>query len=123
MKYNSTKQIFGVAALMVFITSVYAAPEITSFLELKNPLTVKAGSLAILMVLFWLFEILPIFVTALFPLVLAKPLGLLEATDLASAYGNKNVFLFLGGFILSLGLEKWDVHKQIAEGIIRLVGK
>lgn len=123
MKFTSSKQLFAIAALMVFIASVYAASDISFFFKIDNPLAVKAASLAILMVLFWLFEILPIYVTALFPLVLAKPLGLLDSTDLASAYGNKNVFLFFGGFVLSLGLEKWDVHKQIAEGIIRLVGK
>ncbi|MCO4813456.1 MAG: SLC13/DASS family transporter [Flavobacteriales bacterium] len=79
-------------------------------------------AIAGLMVLFWLFEVLPIYVTAMFPLVMTVPLGVLESSDLSAAYGHKYIYLFLGGFILSLALEKWDVHKQIAEAIIRLVG-
>ncbi|MFN5844973.1 MAG: SLC13 family permease, partial [Flavobacteriia bacterium] len=43
--------------------------------------------------------------------------------ELAANYGDSNVFLFFGGFILALGLEKWNVHEQIARGIINLVGK
>ncbi len=83
----------------------------------------NAVALGGLMIFFWIFELIPIYVTALFPLVLAIPLGLLKTDDLASAYGNSNVYLFFGGFILALGLEKWDVHQQVARGIISVVGK
>lgn len=82
----------------------------------------NAVALAVLMISFWLFEIIPIYVTALFPFVLGIPLGILEPSDLTAAYGHKYVYLFFGGFVLSLGLEKWDVHKQIAYRIIQLVG-
>lgn len=75
------------------------------------------------MVFLWVFEVIPIYVTALFPLVLGIPLGILDQTDLAKAYGNSNVYLFLGGFILALALEKWNVHEQIARGIIKVVGR
>jgi sodium-dependent dicarboxylate transporter 2/3/5 len=83
----------------------------------------NAIALGGLMVYFWVFEAIPIYVTALFPMVLAIPLGLLKPADLAAAYGNSNVYLFFGGFILALGLEKWDVHTQIAQRIISIVGK
>jgi len=75
-----------------------------------------------LMVLFWLFEIIPIYVTALFPFVFGIPLGVLDAVDLTSAYGHKYIYLFFGGFVLSLALEKWNVHTQIAERIIEVTG-
>lgn len=75
-----------------------------------------------LMVFFWLFELLPIYVTALFPFVLGIPLGVLDSADLTSAYGHKYIYLFFGGFVLSVALEKWNVHKQIAEGILNTVG-
>lgn len=75
-----------------------------------------------LMVIFWLFELLPIYVTALFPFVLGIPLGVLTADDLTDSYGHKYIYLFFGGFVLSLALEKWNVHKQIAELIIHTVG-
>lgn len=84
----------------------------------------KWNSIALggLMVLFWLFEVVPIYVTALMPFVFGIPLGVLDAQDLTNAYGHKYIYLFFGGFVLSLALEKWGVHKQIAERIINIVG-
>lgn len=82
----------------------------------------NAIALGGLMIFFWIFEIISIYVTALFPLIIAIPLGLLETKDLASAYGNGNVYLFFGGFVLALGLEKWKVHEQIARRIVSIVG-
>ena len=74
------------------------------------------------MVFFWLFEALPIYVTALLPFIFGVPLGIIDKAGLASSYGNTTIYLFLGGFILALALEKHDVHKQIAKRIIVLVG-
>jgi len=79
-------------------------------------------ALAILMIFFWVFEVIPIYITALFPLILGIPMGVLLKQDLIDAYGDSNVFLFFGGFLLALGLEKWKVHDQIAKGIIHVVG-
>ncbi|MEY3074883.1 MAG: hypothetical protein RJB25_521, partial [Bacteroidota bacterium] len=50
------------------------------------------------------------------------PMGLLTPKDLAQCYGDANIFLFFGGFVLALGLEKWGVHEQIARRIIAVVG-
>ncbi|MCH2230171.1 MAG: SLC13 family permease [Crocinitomicaceae bacterium] len=112
------KQIITSIGIISFIAMLLLTP--------KDDLTVQtfwyAIALAGLMVLFWLFEVVPIYVTALFPFVMGIPLGVLKASDLTAAYGHKYIYLFLGGFILSLALEKWNAHKQIAEGIIRLVG-
>lgn len=82
----------------------------------------NATALGGLMVLFWLFEVVPIYITALFPFVLGIPLGVLDTADLTNAYGHKYIYLFLGGFILSLALEKWHVHQQIADRILKLTG-
>ena len=82
----------------------------------------NATALGGLMIYFWIFEVVSIYITALFPLILAIPLGILSTSDLAEAYGNGNVYLFFGGFILALGLEKWKVHEQIARRIVSLVG-
>lgn len=82
----------------------------------------RASSLGGLMVFLWFFDVIPMYVTALLPLALGVPMGLLSGEDIAGAYSNKFVFLFLGGFILALAMEKWDVHKQLAQTIISLVG-
>jgi sodium-dependent dicarboxylate transporter 2/3/5 len=82
----------------------------------------NATALGGLMIYFWIFEVVSIYITALFPLILAIPLGILSTSDLAEAYGNGSVYLFFGGFILALGLEKWKVHEQIARRIVSIVG-
>lgn len=78
--------------------------------------------IALLMVLLWITEWIPIYLTALLPILLGAPLGLLTPKDLATCYGDANIFLFFGGFVLALGLEKWGVHEQIARRIIQIVG-
>ena len=82
----------------------------------------NATALGGLMIYFWIFEVVSIYITALFPLILAIPLGILSTSELAEAYGNGNVYLFFGGFVLALGLEKWKVHEQIARRIVSFVG-
>lgn len=82
----------------------------------------NASALTFLMIYFWVLEIIPIYVTSLFPLIFAIPLGLATGDDLARSYADSIVFLFLGGFIMALALEKWNIHLQISKAIIRLVG-
>ena len=81
-----------------------------------------APILAALMIVLWISEWIPVYLTALLPLLLAVPLGLLEPQDLAKCYGDSNIFLFFGGFVMALALEKWGVHEQIARRIIAMVG-
>ena len=108
------KSIFALLGFIGFFFTLYISGGNSTFWN--------AVALGGLMVFLWILEIIPIYLTALLPLVLAIPLGILKPVDLASAYGNSNVYLFLGGFILALGLEKWRVHEQIAHGILTLVG-
>ncbi len=113
----NTKNMIAAVGLFTFLSILFLTPkndEHTTFWY--------AIAVAGLMIIFWLFEVVPIYVTALFPFVLAIPLGVLEPSDLTAAYGHRYIYLFFGGFVLSLALEKWHVHTQIAEAIIRLVG-
>lgn len=82
-----------------------------------------ALSLTFVMVYWWIAQPLPIYVTALLPLLVGPYLGLIDFTDLALSYGNKMVFLFFGGFLIALGIEKTNLHKHFAHYIIALVGK
>jgi sodium-dependent dicarboxylate transporter 2/3/5 len=95
---------------------------ITIFISGGKDHFVSALAMSALMVYLWITESVPIYVTALIPLIVGAPLGILSSDHLASAYGNKMIFLFLGGFILALALEKWHVHKQIARIIINFIG-
>ena len=80
-------------------------------------------ALAVLMVGMWLTEVVPIYLTALVPIIIGPSLGIIDSSQLAAAYGDKNVFLFLGGFALALALEKWRVHEQVARRILQALGK
>lgn len=70
----------------------------------------------------WVFEVIPIAVTALLPIVLFPLMDTLPLGDTTASYGHKYVFLYMGGFILAMAIEKWNLHKRIALHIIRVIG-
>jgi len=72
--------------------------------------------------IWWITEAIPIPVTALLPVVLFPVLGITSSGEAASAYANHLIFLFMGGFIIALAMQKWNLHKRIALHIIALVG-
>lgn len=74
------------------------------------------------MAIWWLTEAVPIFATALIPLVVF-PLGkAVPASQLSSAYMDSNIVLFMGGFFLAMSIRKWKLHRRIALGIIAVLG-
>lgn len=74
------------------------------------------------MAVWWMTEALPIPVTALLPIILFPLFGGLSLDATTSAYGSDVIFLFLGGFVIAVGMEKWNLHKRIALSIISVVG-
>ena len=74
------------------------------------------------MAVWWVTEAIPLFATALAPLVLFPLLGIMAGEDAAPIYFNSTIVLFVGGFLIALTMEKWSLHKRIALGIIHTVG-
>lgn len=72
--------------------------------------------------IWWIFEVTNISVTALLPIVLFPLSGALDLSVTTAAYGHKYIFLYMGGFILALAIEKWNLHKRIALVIINFIG-
>lgn len=79
-------------------------------------------AVAIWMVIWWITEAVHIAVTALLPLILFPLLKVIPAADVGANYGSPIIFLFFGGFVLALALEKVNLHKRIALTIIRMTG-
>ncbi len=91
-------------------------------LDPGNPQTTRLAAVAVLMAVWWITEAIPLFATALLPLVLFPLLGILSGRDTAPIYVNSTIFLFLGGFMIALTMEKWNLHRRIALVIIRAIG-
>ena len=79
-------------------------------------------AVALLMIAWWISEALPMPAVALIPLVLFPLMGIAKISEAAAPYANEVVFLFMGGFLIGLGIEKWNLHKRIALSIVQYTG-
>lgn len=107
----------GLAAGIVLALLVYAAlPE-----ALSHPGKVTAA-VAVLMGTWWMTEALPIPATALVPLVAFPLFSDASIKDVGAAYGNDIIFLFMGGFMLALAMQRWNLHRRIALLTLNVMG-
>ncbi|HOX82570.1 MAG TPA: DASS family sodium-coupled anion symporter [Chryseolinea sp.] len=90
--------------------------------ELIAPGANKVIALAAWMITWWILECAPVAVTALLPLAIFPALGTLSITEASIPYANPVVFLFMGGFMIALALEKHKLHERIAINLIRITG-
>ena len=112
----------GLVAGLLILASCFLAPPLFGL----EPGASRVALLAIAMAVFWVTEALPIPATALLPLVMLPLMGITEGKNLmkeaASPYADPIIFLFMGGFMLSLAMERWNLHRRIALAIIDSVG-
>ncbi|MBV6473458.1 MAG: Sodium-dependent dicarboxylate transporter SdcS [Saprospiraceae bacterium] len=87
-----------------------------------EPLAVKTLVLAMVMIACWVLEWLPMPVVALFPLVVLPVWMQHPIAEVARHYADPVIFLFLGGFLLALSIEKWGLHRRIALNILLRFG-
>ena len=114
----TTAQLIGLIAgpLLFFLILFFFNPEGLS----PEARAILAGT--VWMAAWWITEAVPIPVTSLLPLVLFPLAGGLDVKSTASAYGDENIFLFMGGFMIALAMEKWNLHRRIALTIISAIG-
>ena len=87
-----------------------------------GPSANKVLAVAVWMITWWITEAIPMPAVALMPLVLFPLFGIAKISEAALPYANEVVFLFMGGFMIGLGIEKWNLHRRIALSIVRLTG-
>ncbi|MEL6717704.1 MAG: SLC13 family permease [Bacteroidota bacterium] len=102
--------------ILFFATLFFFHPEGMS----KEANAVLASTLWI--ATWWITEAIPISATALLPIVLFPLVGALDIKSTTAAFGHKYIFLYMGGFIIAIAIEKWNLHKRIALNIINLIG-
>ncbi|WP_295234236.1 SLC13 family permease [Sediminibacterium sp.] len=86
------------------------------------PNSVKVLSIAFAMISWWVLEAAPLAVVALVPVVVFPLLGIATVKEVTKSYSDSTIFLFMGGFFIALAIEKWNLHKRIALGIINITG-
>jgi solute carrier family 13 (sodium-dependent dicarboxylate transporter), member 2/3/5 len=101
---------------LLLLTCVTSPPE-----GLSEPGWRTAGAAALMAVL-WMTEAIPIPVTALLPLVLFPALRLSDIRESAAPYANPIIFLFLGGFVIALAMQRWNLHRRVAINLISVMG-
>ena len=120
-------------------------------LDPSNPLVTRMAAIILLMAIWWITEAIPLSATALLPVILFPLMGIMRGRELpagnridldaatfaegftakdfdiifpnvANQYMDWIILLFMGGFILAVAVEKWNLHKRIALNILRIIG-
>lgn len=105
------------AGPLVLLTMLLLPPP-----EGLTPAAWHTAAVGLLMAVWWMTEAMPIAATSLLPLALFPLLGVADIERAAAPYANPLIFLFMGGFMIALAMERWNLHRRLALGIIDRIG-
>ena len=111
------KSLFLISGPLLFIILQYLGP--------PSGMPDKAYdllSITLWMAIWWVTESVPIAITALLPIILFPMTGAVDLETTTASFGHKYIFLYMGGFMLAIAIEKWNLHKRIALNIIKIIG-
>ncbi len=114
--FLKNKWIYGVLAIILAIVCYHYVPDVT------YPQAPIMAAIVTLMAVFWIFEVVPIAITSLFPIFLFPLFEILDTKSTALFYGKEIIFLFLGGLMLAQGIQQSNLHKRIALHIVNIIG-
>lgn len=114
--YGQKNPGFWIGLIAFFLILIF------SDLDPENHGVSKMAAVAVLMAVWWISLAIPLAATSLLPLVMFPLLGIMSGKDLAPTYVNYIIFLFIGGFLIALAMERWNLHRRIALRIILAVG-
>ncbi|MEP0354347.1 DASS family sodium-coupled anion symporter [Paraglaciecola sp.] len=89
---------------------------------IMDPVAWKTAAISLWMAAWWATEALPVSVTACLPIVVFEPLGIKSLREAAEPYSNPIIYLYLGGFLLALAVERWNLHRRVALFLLSLTG-
>jgi sodium-dependent dicarboxylate transporter 2/3/5 len=115
--FTRSKVIGLVLGIALFIIFAFNLPGFS----MPGEASATAG-MVLMMAVFWISQCLPIPVTSLIPIVAFPVLGIASSATTVKYYADNNIYLFMGGFIIALAIEKWDLHRRIALSITSLLG-
>lgn len=82
----------------------------------------RVAAVTLLMAIWWVSEAIPIPATSLLPIMLFPLLGVMSTGEATEPYANHLIFLYMGGFIIALAMQRWELHRRIALHVIQIVG-
>lgn len=90
--------------------------------EFMSPMAWKTAAIALWMAIWWATEAIPVAATAFLPIIVFDPLGISTIGETVGPYANPIIYLFLGGFMMALAVERWNLHRRISLAILNRTG-